>query len=95
VAQSGVLDRYRALIQQHIYRYWNRPASARAGIECEINITQGARGEVLSAKLGSCNGDTVVRQSIENAVLAASPLPLPEDARAFQRNLILQFKPQD
>lgn len=95
LAQSGVVDRYRALIQQHIYRYWNRPPSARPGIECEINITQALGGSVLSAKIGRCNGDSVVQQSIENAVLAASPLPSPEDPRAFQRNLILLFKPRE
>jgi colicin import membrane protein len=95
IAQSGVVDRYRALIQQHIYRYWNRPPSARPGIECEINITQAPGGSVLSAKIGKCNGDTVVQQSIENAVLRASPLPSPEDPRAFQRNLILLFKPRE
>jgi len=95
MAQSGVTDKYRALIEAHIYRYWNRPPSARPGIECALTITQAPGGVVLTVNIGACNGDAVMRQSIENAVLRASPLPLPPDPRAFERVVILQFKPRD
>ena len=95
LAQSGVFDKYRALIEQHIYRYWNRPPSARPGIECALTITQAPGGVVLTVSIGACNGDSAMRQSIENAVLRASPLPLPPDPRAFERIVILQFKPRD
>jgi colicin import membrane protein len=95
LAQSGVFDKYRALIEQHIYRYWNRPPSARPGIECTLTITQAPGGVVLTVNIGACNGDSAMRQSIENAVLRASPLPLPPDPRAFERIVILQFKPRD
>ena len=95
VAQAGVVDRYRALIEQHIYRNWNRPPSARAGVECNLTITQAQGGVVLSVKIGDCNGDAAMRQSIENAVLKASPLPPPPDPRAFERIVNLKFKPRD
>jgi len=36
-----------------------------------------------------------VRQSIENAVYRASPLPEPPDPALFQRNLTLVFKPNE
>jgi colicin import membrane protein len=95
-AQSaGLQQQYVAMIEQHIYRYWRRPQSARPGIECSVTINQSPGGDVLSVKIGTCNGDTAVRQSIEAAVQRASPLPEAPDRRVFQRAVILQFRPQD
>jgi colicin import membrane protein len=92
---SGAMNQYAAAIQQHVERQWNRPPSARSGIECEINVTQSPNGAVLRVQVGTCNGDQAVRQSIENAVQRASPLPLPSDMRLFDRNLRFIFKPAD
>lgn len=92
---SGLNSQYAALIQQQIERNWNRPPSARPGLECEIHVAQAPTGVVLSAKVGKCNGDAAVKASIETAVLRSSPLPPPPDRRLFQRNLILNFKPAD
>lgn len=92
---SGAMNQYAAAIQQHVERQWNRPASARAGIECEVNVTQSPNGAVLRVQVGACNGDQAVRQSIENAVQRASPLPLPGDMRLFDRSLRFIFKPAD
>jgi colicin import membrane protein len=36
-----------------------------------------------------------VRQSIEAAVLRASPLPVPPDPSLFERNIEVRFKPND
>jgi len=76
-------------------RRWNRPASARPGLECEVLVTQVPGGAVTSTKLGKCNGDTAVRQSIEDAVMRSSPLPAPPDARLFERQLLIIFKPTE
>jgi|HigsolmetaAR201D_1030396.scaffolds.fasta_scaffold02923_5 colicin import membrane protein len=92
---SGAMSQYVAMIQQHVERRWIRPASARAGIECEVNVTQSPNGTVLSVRVGTCNGDQAVRQSIEIAVQKASPLPMPPDPRLFERNLRFIFKPAD
>ena len=92
---SGLNSQYAALIQQHIERNWNRPPSAKSGLECSIRVVQSPNGVVLSAKVEQCNGDAAVKQSIESAVLRSSPLPPPPDRRLFQRNLILNFKPSD
>jgi colicin import membrane protein len=56
-------------------------------------VTQVPGGEVVGVKIGECNGDEVVRQSIEAAVYRASPLPEPPDPALFERNLKLEFKP--
>ena len=92
---SGMNSQYAALIQQQIERNWNRPPSARPGLECKIRVVQSPNGVVLSAQVEQCNGDAAVKQSIESAVLRSSPLPPPPDRRLFQRNLILNFKPAD
>lgn len=86
---------YIAAIQNRITRAWLRPASARPGIVCTIQVTQIPGGEVTSAHVTDCNGDEAVRQSVENAVYRASPLPVPPDPALFQRNLTLVFKPNE
>lgn len=92
---AGLNNQYAALIEQRVYRNWNRPTTARPGIECQVRVRQARGGTVLSVEVGQCNGDAAVRQSIEAAVLRSSPLPPPPDPRLFQDNLILIFKPLD
>ena len=92
---SGQLAQYVAQIQARIQRAWIRPPSAREGLRCIVNVTQVPGGEVVGVKLGECNGDEAVRQSIEAAVYRASPLPEPPDPALFERNLRLEFKPGD
>jgi colicin import membrane protein len=92
---SGLLNQYLAMIQQRVARNWNRPASVRPGLECEVRVSQTPSGTVLSAQVTTCNGDAAMRQSIEAAVLRSSPLPPPPDPRLFERVLIFTFKPDD
>lgn len=93
-ADSGALSEYVGLIRQKVTRNWTRPASARAGLACEVMVTQIPGGQVTGVQIGSCNGDEAVRRSIEAAVLRASPLPMPDDAALFERNLRFTFKPE-
>jgi colicin import membrane protein len=95
VARSGVVDEYRALLAQAIERSWIRPPTARAGLECTLLVTQAPGGTVVDVRLGACNGDQTVRESIVNAVYRASPLPAPRDPRAFERRLEIVFKPTE
>jgi len=95
LAKSGVMDEYRMLLVQTIERSWIRPPSARAGLECTLYVTQAPGGTVVDVKLGPCNGDQAVRESITNAVYRASPLPAPRDPRAFERRLEIVFKPTE
>jgi colicin import membrane protein len=95
LARSGVVDEYRTLLIQTIERNWNRPPTARAGLECTLYVTQASGGTVLDVKIGACNGDQAVRESVANAVYRSSPLPAPRDARAFERRLVIVFKPTE
>jgi colicin import membrane protein len=92
---SGAMSTWAAQIQARIQRAWIRPPSARAGLDCTLYVTQVPGGEVVNVKLGSCNGDDAVKQSIQDAAYRASPLPAPADPSLFERNLEVTFRPTD
>jgi colicin import membrane protein len=94
-ARAGVMDEYRLMLVQAIERNWIRPPSARAGLECTLYVTQAPGGSVVDVKLGTCNGDQAVRESITTAVYKSSPLPAPRDPRAFERRLEIVFRPTE
>ena len=94
--ESGPLrDKYIGLLRNRIQNAWIKPPSATAGVDCVVEVTQVPGGEVTGARVTQCNGDAAVRQSIENAVYRASPLPDPPDPALFERNLVLRFKPNE
>jgi thymidine phosphorylase len=67
-------------------------------IVASIISKKGAAGldaMVIDVKVGDCNGDAAVRESITNAVFRSSPLPPPRDPRAFERRLVIVFKPTE
>jgi colicin import membrane protein len=84
-----------AAIQARIQRAWIRPDSARAGLDCTVIVNQVPGGEVTGVRIGACNADEVVRQSIEAAVFRASPLPPPPDPALFERTLEVRFRPNE
>jgi len=90
---SGALASWESQITARIQRAWLRPPSARQGTECVLYVTQVPGGEVMSVRIGTCNGDQAVRASIEAAVYRASPLPPPPDPTLFERSLVITFKP--
>ena len=82
-----------ALIRDRVTRAWIRPPSARAGVNCEVRVTQVPGGVVTGVQIGDCNGDAAVRESIEAAVYRASPLPMPSNPDLFDRSLRFNFHP--
>jgi colicin import membrane protein len=93
-ARAGpAVANWESLIAAKITRAWLRPPTARPGIECMLYVTQVPGGEVTQVRIGACNGDQAVRESIEAAVYRASPLPPPPDPSLFDRNLKIDFKP--
>src|SRR5215472_14787467 len=93
-ARNGAaLATWESMIAARITRAWLRPPTAKAGIDCMLNVTQVVGGEVTQVIIGECNGDAAVRQSIEDAVYRASPLPPPPDPSLFDRSLKIRFKP--
>lgn len=93
--RSGKLAQYQLLIKNRVTRNWVRPASAVAGIECEVLVTQIPGGDVVNVRVGSCNGDASVVRSIIAAVEKSSPLPPPPDPSLFERNIRFTFRPEE
>jgi colicin import membrane protein len=93
--RSGLQDQYIRMITNRIEQNWLRPATARSGLDCVVNVTQIPSGEVVNVAVAECNGDDAVVRSIEAAVLRASPLPLPPVPALFERNLNIHFVPDD
>ncbi len=92
---SPAMASWQQMIRARIERAWIRPPSAHAGLDCFIDVTQVPGGTVTAVHLGNCNGDGAVRQSIEDAVSRASPLPPPPDPSLFVRDLEIEFKPSE
>jgi colicin import membrane protein len=93
--QADARAAYMYRIQSRIMNRWVRPASATVGMECVAHITQLPGGEVVSVRIGQCNADAAVRQSIEAAIHRASPLPEPDDPSVFEREIRLTFRPEE
>jgi colicin import membrane protein len=94
---SAEANRWHASIVARIERAWIKPASAVPGVTCVVVVSQvpGSQGgEVTSVKVSSCSvNDAALRESVEAAVLRASPLPGPPAGVPFERNLELTFAP--
>lgn len=95
MAARGALATWKQQIEARLRQNWIKPPTAREGIDCVLTVTQVPGGQVVNATIGTCNGDTAVRQSIIDAAYRASPLPPPPDPSLFQRVLIIHFTPTD
>jgi colicin import membrane protein len=92
----GLQAKYAAAIQQAILRQWVRPETVPLGQRCRISIRQLPGGEVVDVTVSpSCPYDTPGRQSVERAVLKASPLPYAGFEPVFNRSLELNFEAQE
>ncbi|HEY0231565.1 MAG TPA: cell envelope integrity protein TolA, partial [Dokdonella sp.] len=90
---NDLAARYSAAIQAAVKGSWNRPDSAQAGLRCSLNIVQIPGGDVISVTVGSpCNADPATRNSIEQAVMKAAPLPYQGFEKVFQRSATLNFR---
>ena len=91
---------YAALIRETVAGYWNRPPSARNGMEVLLEVQLVPTGEVINVRLLRGSGDTAFDRSAQNAVERAGGFPelrnLPprEFERSFRRFQLL-FRPED
>ena len=86
---------YVRAIQLHVEQRWFEPPGVTQGLSCTIYVSQIPGGEVVGMRFGTCNGGAAVRQSIENAVRNASPLPAPPEPALFEREVELVFTPKE
>jgi colicin import membrane protein len=94
-AFKGLKAQYVAIIQAHVERHWFKPPGTPAGATCMTYVTQIPGGEVVGVRFGACGGGEAFRQSIENAIRNASPLPPPPQPELFDREVTLAFRQGD
>ena len=61
--------------------------------EAQFTVTQLPTGEVISVTLTKSSGNRAYDEAVERAILKSSPLPKPDQAEVFQRQLSLKFRP--
>ena len=87
---------YKVAVKMAITRQWTRPESIPLGVPCQVRIRQIPGGEVVEVQVsGNCPYDALGKQSLERAVLKASPLPYAGFEDAFNRDIVLTFRPED
>ena len=86
---------YQNMIVQKVRRNWARPGTASDDLACIVAVQQVPGGVVVSARVIECNGDDIVRRSVENAVFKASPLPQPSNPLLFLRTFQITFTIDD
>ena len=92
-ARGRVLNAWVAAIRRRVEDAWIRPERNPTSLRCTVYVTLAPGGAVLSARLGTCNGDAAARESILAAVYRASPLPMPRDPADFVSHLRFLFEP--
>lgn len=71
------------------------PSDLPGNPEAIFEVVQLPTGEIIDATLRKSSGNRAYDEAVQRAILKSSPLPRPERADLFQRNLTLKFRPQD
>jgi TonB family protein len=72
-------------IRLKINRSWIRPMTTKHGLKCRIRVRLMSDGTVIEAEIIASSGDEAFDTSAQNAVIQASPLPVPADKDVFDR----------
>lgn len=89
---DSLQTQYEAAIGNAVRENWLRPDSAQPGLRCMLRIVQIPGGDVIGVQLSNpCNADPQTRDSIEQAVKRASPLPYKGYEKVFSRELNFNF----
>lgn len=89
--QQTWIDKIRDKIRGHIVL----PPGIQGNPQALVLVTLLPTGEVLQAKLVFSSGHTAYDDAVIRAILKSSPLPKPDNAALFARELKLTFNPLD
>jgi hypothetical protein len=98
LAEPGPSERLTGLyvgqLRARIARTWESIGAAGAPLprECRVRIRQDERGRVLEVSLEACAVAETMQAQLKRAVYAASPLPAPPAALAWQTLLELPLR---
>lgn len=95
--RHGEVNKYKALILQAIGQRWLVPTGIDKKLYSELLIRLAPGGIVLDVQVTKSSGDLALDRSARDAVLKASPLPVPSDSDAFDefRQFVLKARPEN
>lgn len=88
-ATADYLSRIRGKIRGNIVV----PPGVLGNPDAVFAVTQLPSGEIISVRLKRSSGNAALDAAIERAIHKSSPLPKPEQADIFNRDLELRFRP--
>ena len=91
---ATALEEYIGAIRSSVTRNWRRPTGVPAGLKCTVSVVQANDGKVLRVAITQSSGNAAFDRSVEQAVLAASPLPAPRQRALFDREIVFLFSPR-
>ncbi|MDP1611100.1 MAG: energy transducer TonB [Sulfuritalea sp.] len=71
------------------------PPGVKGNPEAVFNVTQLPSGDIVNVNRERSSGNSALDAAIERAILKSSPLPKPQSADVFSRELKLRFRPLD
>ena len=94
-SQSKAIADYVGKIQAKVRGNVVLPPEIPGNPEAVFDVIQLPTGEILDAKLRKSSGVRAYDDAVQRAIIKSSPLPRPDSADLFQRELTLKFRPQD
>jgi colicin import membrane protein len=93
---AGEMNKFKRMIIEAISRRWLIPENTSQDLACQLLVHVGPGGIVLNVDVIKESGNENLDRSAFNAIMKASPLPVPEHAELFDnfRSLRLTFRPQ-
>ena len=87
------MEKYLAAIRQRVSSRWNQPTNVPPGLKCVVRVRfLPGTWDIVEAVIVRGSGNKAFDDSVERAVLAASPLPLPSNPDLFKYFGELQFE---
>lgn len=97
-ATRALIDDYIARISAKVRQRVILPTDLEGNPEAVFQVALLASGEVVTTKLLKSSGSTPYDAAVQRAILAAQPLPVPEDPKLFHatfQNFLLSFRPKE
>ncbi|NVK30297.1 MAG: TonB C-terminal domain-containing protein [Gammaproteobacteria bacterium] len=101
--QSKALEVYQQDLVGHVYNLWTPPVDLgpktvgeSREYQCLATLTQDPTGQITKLDVSKCRRDVSdrVADSVYQALLDASPLPVPADPALFSPTVTIVFSPQ-
>jgi len=93
--QAKAIDDYIRRIQAKIKGNVVLPPDIAGNPEAIFDVVQLPTGEIIDVQLRKSSGVRAYDEAVQRAIIKASPLPRPDSADLFRRNLTLKFRPLD